>query len=37
MPLDKIEDTEEYAKTHESLILHIKNQVSSLRVLLCVF
>ena len=25
MPLDKIEDTEEYAKTHESLILHIKN------------
>jgi hypothetical protein len=24
MPLDKIEDTEEYAKTHESLILHIK-------------
>jgi len=25
MPLDKIKDTEEYAKTHESLILHIKN------------
>ena len=25
MPLDKIEDTEEYDKTHESLILHIKN------------
>ena len=25
MPLDKIEETEEYAKTHESLILHIKN------------
>ena len=25
MPLDKIEDTEEYNKTHESLILHIKN------------
>ena len=25
MPLDKIEDTEEYVKTHESLILHIKN------------
>lgn len=25
MPLDKIEATEEYAKTHESLILHIKN------------
>ena len=25
MPLDKIENTEEYVKTHESLILHIKN------------
>jgi len=25
MPLDKIEDTKEYDKTHESLILHIKN------------
>jgi len=25
MPLDKIENTKEYAKTHESLILHIKN------------
>ena len=25
MPLDKIKNTEEYAKTHESLILHIKN------------
>ena len=25
MPLDKIKDTEKYAKTHESLILHIKN------------
>ena len=25
MPLDKIVDTEEYIKTHESLILHIKN------------
>ena len=25
MPLDKIEDTKEYVKTHESLILHIKN------------
>ena len=25
MPLDKIEETEEYTKTHESLILHIKN------------
>ena len=25
MPLDKIEDTNEYGKTHESLILHIKN------------
>ncbi len=25
MPLDKIEDTKEYNKTHESLILHIKN------------
>ena len=25
MPLDKIEDVEEYVKTHESLILHIKN------------
>ena len=25
MPLDKIKDMEEYAKTHESLILHIKN------------
>ena len=25
MPLDKIEDMEEYDKTHESLILHIKN------------
>ena len=25
MPLDKIEDTKEYDKTHESLNLHIKN------------
>ena len=25
MPLDKIEDVEEYVKTHESVILHIKN------------
>jgi hypothetical protein len=25
MPLDKIENTEEYVKTHESLVLHIKN------------
>ena len=25
MPLDKIEDTKEYDKTHKSLILHIKN------------
>jgi len=25
MPLDKIEDVKEYDKTHESLILHIKN------------
>ena len=25
MPLDKIEDTKEYVKTHESLILHIQN------------
>ena len=25
MPLDKIEDIKEYDKTHESLILHIKN------------
>jgi hypothetical protein len=25
MPLDKIEDIKEYVKTHESLILHIKN------------
>ena len=25
MPLDKIENTKEYIKTHESLILHIKN------------
>jgi len=25
MPLDKIENTKEYVKTHESLILHIKN------------
>jgi hypothetical protein len=25
MPLDKIENTEKYVKTHESLILHIKN------------
>ena len=25
MPLDKIENTEEYTKTHESLILHIRN------------
>ena len=25
MPLDKIENIEEYVKTHESLVLHIKN------------
>jgi len=25
MPLDKIENVEEYVKTHESLVLHIKN------------
>tara|TARA_B110000467_G_C18025587_1_gene317981 strand:+ start:101 stop:517 length:417 start_codon:yes stop_codon:yes gene_type:complete len=25
MPLDKIQNTEEYNETHESLILHIKN------------
>jgi len=25
MPLDKIENIEEYIKTHESLVLHIKN------------
>jgi len=25
MPLDKIEDTEEYVQTHKSLVLHIKN------------
>ena len=25
MPLDKINETEEYAQTHKSLILHIKN------------
>ena len=25
MPLDKIENTEEYVQTHKSLILHIKN------------
>ena len=25
MPLDKINDTEKYAQTHKSLILHIKN------------
>jgi len=25
MPLDKIEKIEEYVKTHESLVLHIKN------------
>ena len=25
MPLDKIESIEEYVKTHESLVLHIKN------------
>ena len=25
MPLDKIENTEEYIKTHELLVLHIKN------------
>ena len=25
MPLDKIENIEEYMKTHESLVLHIKN------------
>ena len=25
MPIDKIENIEEYVKTHESLVLHIKN------------